>query len=68
MPQGLALTSEDSVSVDGIPQSVIQSVAGTEDTPNELNPEYYNETEEKEVSYELLPEDAGWRLNIPDLR
>lgn len=67
MPQGLALTSEDSVSVDGIPQSVIQSVAGTEDTPNELNPEYYNETEEKEVSYELLPEDAGWRLNISDL-
>ncbi len=67
MPEGLALVSDDSVSVNGIPQSIIQPVAGTEDIPNELNPEYYSETEEKTVNYELLPEGAGWRLNISDL-
>lgn len=67
MPAGLALTSPDSVSVTGIPQSIVQPVAGTEDVPNQLNPEFYNETAEKPVSYEFLQEGAGWRLNISDL-
>lgn len=67
MPAGLALASADSVSVTGIPQSIVQPVAGTEDVPNQLNPEFYNETAEKPVSYEFLQEGAGWRLNISDL-
>ena len=67
MPAGLALASADSVSVTGIPQSIVQPMAGTEDVPNQLNPELYNETAEKPVSYEFLQEGAGWRLNISDL-
>lgn len=67
MPAGLALASADSVSVTGIPQSIVQPVAGTEDVPSQLNPEFYNETAEKPVSYEFLQEGAGWRLNISDL-
>lgn len=67
MPEGLVLTSADNVSVIGIPQSVVQPVAGTEDVPNQLNPELYNETSEKQVGYEFLQEGTGWRLNISDL-
>ena len=67
MPEGLILTSADNVSVTGIPQSVVQPVAGTEDVPNQLNPELYNETSEKQVGYEFLQEGTGWRLNISDL-
>lgn len=67
MPAGLALVSSDSVSVTGIPQSIVQPVAGTPDVPGQLNPEFYNETAEKTVSYEFLPEGNGWRLNISDL-
>lgn len=67
MPAGLALASADSVSVSGIPQTIIQPVAGTEDVSDQLNPEFYNETSEKPVSYEFLQEGAGWRLNISDL-
>ena len=67
MPAGLALTSPDSVSVTGIPQSITQPAAGTPDIPGQLNPEFYNETVEKPVSYEFVPEGAGWRLNLSDL-
>ena len=67
MPAGLALESADNVSVSGIPQSITQHVAGTPDIPNQLNPEFYNETSEKPVSYEFVQEGAGWRMNISDL-
>lgn len=67
MPSGLALSSPDSVTVSGIPSSVTQPVPGTADIPGMLNPEAYNETAEKTVSYEFVPEGAGWRLNITDL-
>lgn len=33
MPAGLVLDSMENVSVNGIPQSITQPVAGTEDTP-----------------------------------
>ena len=67
MPSGLALSSPDSVTVSGIPSSVTQPVPGTADIPGMLNPEAYNETAEKTVSYEFVPEGTGWRLNITDL-
>ncbi len=67
MPAGLALVSAEDVSVSGIPQTITQPVAGTEDVPNQLNPEFYNETSEKPVNYEFLQEGSGWRLNISDL-
>ncbi|MDY4694233.1 MAG: isopeptide-forming domain-containing fimbrial protein [Blautia sp.] len=67
MPQGLALASADSVSLSGIPQSIVEPVAGSADVPGVLNPEFYNETQEKLVGYEFLPEGTGWRLNISDL-
>lgn len=67
MPSGLALSSPDSVTVSGIPSSVTQPVPGTTDIPGMLNPEAYNETAEKTVSYEFVPEGTGWRLNITDL-
>lgn len=67
MPAGLALASPESVSVSGIPQTIVQPVSGTTDVPGQLDPEFYYETAEKPVSYEFLPEGAGWRLNISDL-
>ena len=67
MPAGLALLSAEDISVSGIPQSITQLTAGTEDIPNQLNPELCNETSEKPVSYEFLQEGTGWRLNISDL-
>ena len=67
MPADLELESLENVSVSGIPQTITQPVAGTEDIPNQLNPELYNETSEKPVSYEFLQEGTGWRLNISDL-
>ena len=67
MPAGLALSSAEDVSVSGIPQSITQLTAGTEDVLNQLNPEFYNETSEKPVNYEFLQEGSGWRLNISDL-
>ena len=67
MPSGLVLSSPDSVTVSGIPSSVTQPVPGTADIPGMLNPEAYNETAEKTVSYEFVPEGTGWRLNITDL-
>ena len=67
MPAGLVLDSMENVSVNGIPQSITQPVAGTEDTPGQLNPEFYNETGETTVGYEFLPEGNGWRLNLSDL-
>lgn len=68
MPAGLALASPDSVSITGIPQSITELVAGTQDMPGILNPEYYQETAEKQVTYEFVPEGTGWRLSISDLR
>lgn len=67
MPAGLALSSAEDVSVSGIPQSITQLTAGTEDVLNQLNPEFYNETSEKPVNYEFFQEGSGWRLNISDL-
>lgn len=67
MPTGLSLVSPDSVSVSGIPQTIVQPVSGTTDIPGQLDPEFYYETAEKPVSYEFLQEGAGWRLNISDL-
>lgn len=67
MPAGLALASPDSVSVTGIPQYIVQPVAGTTDVPGQLNPEFYNETANKEVTWEFVPEGNGWRLNLSDL-
>lgn len=67
MPAGLALASTDSVSVSGIPERIIQPVAGTPDVPNSVNPEFYQETTEKVVSYEFIPDGTGWRMNISDL-
>ena len=67
MPTGLALASPDSVSVTGIPQYVVQPVAGTPDISSQLNPEFYNETAQKEVIWEFLPEGNGWKLNLSDL-
>lgn len=67
MPVGLALAGEDSVSIQGISEVIQDPVAGTPDIPSELNPEAYQETVEKNVTYEFLPEGTGWRLNISDL-
>ncbi|MDO4276277.1 MAG: hypothetical protein Q4D16_21620 [Eubacteriales bacterium] len=67
MPQGLALYGEDSVNISGIPEVIHDPVAGTPDIPSQLNPEAYGETQEKQVSYQFLPEGSGWRLNISDL-
>lgn len=67
MPAGLTLESADNVSVSGIPQTITQPVSGTEDIENQVNPEFYNETSEKPVSYEFQQEGTGWRLNISDL-
>lgn len=67
MPVGLALTSPDSVTINGIPSSINQLVSGTADIPGMLNPEAYQETAEKTVTYQFLPEGNGWRLNISDL-
>lgn len=67
MPVGLSLASPDSVSISGIPERIIQPVAGTPDIPNSVNPEFYQETAEKMVSYEFIPDGTGWRMNISDL-
>lgn len=67
MPVGLALTSPESVTIQGIPESITQPVAGTPDIPGVLNPEYYLETAQKTVTYNFFPEGAGWRLELTDL-
>lgn len=67
MPSGLALTSPDSVRIEGIPDTFEDPVAGTEDPKSQLNPELYQETVTKQISYEFVPEGTGWRLNLSDL-
>lgn len=67
MPEGLALSGPEAVTVSGIPESILNPVAGTPDPSSQLNPELCQETENKPVSYEFLPEGTGWRLNISDL-
>lgn len=67
MPAGLSLASFDSVSIEGIPETIADPVSGTEDPKSQLNPELYQETVARQVSYEFLPEGTGWRLNISDL-
>ncbi|MDO4339887.1 MAG: isopeptide-forming domain-containing fimbrial protein [Eubacteriales bacterium] len=67
MPAGLALAAPDAVSISGIPETIADPAAGTPDQPSQINPEWYQETAQKQVGYEFVPEGSGWRLNISDL-
>lgn len=67
MPAGLALTSLDGVTVEGIPETIQDPVEGTKDPQSQLNPQLYQETVAKQVTWEFLPEGNGWRLNLSDL-
>ena len=67
MPAGLALTSPEGVSIEGIPETIADPVEGTKDPESQLNPELYQETAAKQVAWEFLPEGNGWRLNLSDL-
>lgn len=68
MPEGLALNEgEDAITVEGIPETYINKIAGTVDPSNELNPDNYNETEEVPIESEMLREGTGWKLTISNL-
>ena len=67
IPEGLLLEGLDQVTVNGVPVTIVDQVAGPQDIPNQLNPEYYNSTQEKDNLYELASEGTGFVLNIPNL-
>lgn len=68
LPQGLSLDeAEDALMVYDIPQTILNPVAGTDDFGNQLNPENYNEVEEKTVESQLVRQNGGWILTISDL-
>lgn len=68
LPEGLALDGdENAIGVYGIPEVILNPVPGFDDEGNVLNPENYNEVEEKTVDYQLVREGTGWTLTISDL-
>lgn len=54
-------------SVEGIPESFADHVAGTADPSNQANPELYQETIEKPITWNLETIGNGWQLKISDL-
>lgn len=67
LPSYLQLCDVEHIQVEGVPVSIQEPAEVTEDIPNELNPQYYQETREKEVSATLEGAGSGFRLCISDL-
>lgn len=67
IPEGLLLEDINNVLVNGVPATVVDKIAGPQDIPNQLDPEFYNCTEEKDNTYELASEGTGFVLRIPNL-
>ncbi|MGI6069524.1 MAG: hypothetical protein ACOYBE_03760 [Blautia sp.] len=67
LPSYLRLCALEKIQVEGVPSVIQNPVLITEDVPNQMNPQYYQETEEKEVVTELVEQEGGWRLRISDL-
>lgn len=54
-------------SVEGIPESYEDHVAGTADVPNQLDEEQYNETVTRNIDWNLETTGNGWQLKISAL-
>ena len=55
------------MTVTGIPESYENHIAGTPERPNEVDEQFWNETETKEITWDLQQEGNGWKLLISDL-
>ena len=68
LPEGLRLDDgEDAVTIEGVPATIQNPVAGTDDAGNERNPENYGETVEKPVNCQIVRQGTGWIASISDL-
>lgn len=67
LPSYLELCEISEIQTEGIPTQIQEPAEVTEDVPNEINPQYYQEMRTKEVTAFLEAKDGGWMLFISDL-
>lgn len=68
LPEGLVLDgADDALTVYGIPQTILNPVAGTDAAGRMIEPMNYNNVEEKTVDYQILRQGTGWMITISDL-
>lgn len=67
LPEYLTLCDPSEIIIEGIPEAIQEPAEVTEDVPNETNPQYYGETQTKEVASLLSMEEGGWKLTVSDL-
>lgn len=66
IPAGLTL-DESSITVEGLPETYINPVAGTEDTPNQVDPDHYKETEVATITSNVELVNGGFQVTIDNL-
>lgn len=66
LPEGLKLDPE-SFAISGVPETIVNPIGGTDDAGNQLDPDNYQETEEKAVTTAYEETATGWRYTISDL-
>lgn len=66
IPTGMEL-DESSITVEGLPETYVNPVAGTEDTANQLDPDHYNETSVEPISYNVERVNGGFQVTIDNL-
>lgn len=66
IPVGMEL-DESSITVEGLPETYVNPVAGTDDPANQLDPDHYNETSVEPVNYNVERVNGGFQVTIDNL-
>lgn len=66
IPVGMEL-DESSITVEGVPETYVNPVAGTDDPANQLDPDHYNETSVEPVNYNVERVNGGFQVTIDNL-
>ena len=66
IPVGMEL-DESSITVEGLPETYVNPVAGTDDPANQLDPDHYNETSIEPINYNVERVNGGFQVTIDNL-